>query len=190
MRRVVVLSGVLVAGCGVSSKWRDASPSHAKSGEDTAQHELDTDFGLCLNEIMPANRTVLYHDGGSTPDWVEIYNPTDVAVDLGGFSLSDDREDRFEHVLPAGLVVEAGEALVLHAVGDDDTGHTLAADELPFRLSSEGGEVAFFEPDGDGQVMVYGSITPDFSIARQTDCCTGEGCLAHVFRGTPGLSNE
>lgn len=183
-------TSVTAAGCSLSMPWRGpaASPSSAK--DDTGQHPLDVDHGICLNELMPANRSVLLRDDGSSPDWIELFNPTEVDVDLGRFGLSDDREDRAEHLLPAGLVLPAGEALVLYAVGDDDTGTVLAEDELPFRLSAEGGEVVLFEPDGDGQVVVYGAVEQDFSIARSTDCCTGEGCLTHRFRGSPGKSND
>ncbi len=165
------------------------SRSLGDSGDD-ATHPLDTDWGLCLNEVMAANRSVIRRDDGSTPDWIEIFNPSDEDISLGGFTVSDDREDRFEHVLSDELVVPAGFGLVLYAVGDDDSGVELDADELPFRLSSTGGEVAFFEPDGDGQVIAYGALSSDFSIIRTTDCCTGEGCLDHQFRGSPGFSND
>lgn len=187
---LLLLSLALGPGCSLEVPWRAQVAPPVAAKDDTGQHPLDVDHGVCLNELMPANRSVLVRDDGSSPDWLELFNPTEQDVDLGRFALSDSREDRTEHLLPEGLVLPAGEALVLYAVGDDDTGVTLAEDELPFRLSAAGGEVALFEPDGDGQVVVYGAVEQDFSIARSTDCCTGEGCLTHRFRGTPGASND
>lgn len=136
---------------------------------------------LCINEFMPANDAAWQDALGLTPDWIELHNPTDAAVALAGWTLSDDEADPGRG--PLSGVLAPGGFLFLRA--DGGTG----ADQLPFRLSADGGQVALFAPDGRGQVVTHGAVTPDFSVARVTDCCVGDGCLGFSFRGTPGYGN-
>lgn len=50
--------------------------------------------GIVINEILANNATQTEPDG-STPDWVELYNPSANPVDLGGMSLSDATGNRW-----------------------------------------------------------------------------------------------
>lgn len=136
---------------------------------------------LCINEFMPANDSAWRDALGAAPDWIELHNPTAAAVDLTGWTLSDD-EAQPDRARLSGVLEPGGFRLL---VADGGTG----ADQLPFRLSADGGQVALFAPDGRGQVVTHGSVAPDFSVARVTDCCAGEGCLEFSFRGTPGYGN-
>ena len=140
---------------------------------------------LCVNEFMPDNEATLFDDAGETPDWIELHNPTAEDVDLDGWSMSDDR-DADRAPLAAGLTVPAGGFLLLYADGDEDAG----PDHLDFSLDADGGDVALYAPDGRGLVVGYGLIEEDFSAARVTDCCEGEGCWSFDFRGTPGATND
>jgi len=44
---------------------------------------------VVVNEILTRNRLVLQDEDGDSSDWIELYNPTDRAVDLSGFGLTD-----------------------------------------------------------------------------------------------------
>lgn len=46
-----------------------------------------TAAGLTINEVMPDNRKLIL---GCELDWVELYNPEEMAVDLDGYYLTDD----------------------------------------------------------------------------------------------------
>ena len=46
-----------------------------------------------LNEIVSSNGDNLYDEDGDTPDWIEIYNPTNGLIDLMGFGITDDAND-------------------------------------------------------------------------------------------------
>ncbi|MCK6502208.1 lamin tail domain-containing protein [Myxococcota bacterium] len=140
---------------------------------------------LCINELMPANRAALLGEDGSAPDWIELFNPTEADLSLSGWTISDDREALDRHALSGDLVVPAGGALLLYADEATEAGPA----HLPFKLSEDGEEVALFDPEGDATVLVFGKVYDDFAVARATDCCTGEGCLQHVFRGSPGVAN-
>jgi hypothetical protein len=169
-----------------------AQPRGDEGTEETAETEQTEDTGtgpvsapeplpLCINEFMPDNVSAWRDDLGAAPDWIELHNPTDAAVDLSGWTLSDDAAQPDKGRLSGALA--PGGFLLLRADDRPGDGH------LPFRLSADGGDVALFAPDGRGQVVSYGVVGQDFSVARLTDCCSGDGCLDFSFRGTPGYGN-
>ncbi len=177
----------------------------SSDSSDTAD-SVDTDTSddplpLCINEFMPDNASSAYDGDGLAEDWIELHNPGTVDIDLTGWALTDDPENPNKSELPSGVLPAGGYAL-FWAVGDppsdtadtggsDDTAEAeLPADHLSFRLSSDGGAVGVFAPDGRGSVIRYGAVEEDYSVARATNCCTGEGCLGFDFRGSPGYSNE
>ena len=76
---------------------------------------------VVINEFSAANYTD-FNTGGEFEDWVELYNPTGAAIDIGGYFLSDlDNElDKFE--IPNGTTVPANGYLVVLCSGmfDED----------------------------------------------------------------------
>jgi len=132
---------------------------------------------LCINEWMPKNDAALVDEGGLTPDWIELHNPGSAAVDLAGWSLTDDGDK--PGLGPLQGTLDPGGFALFHADGS----------ELPFALSGDGGEVGLFAPDGRGSVVRYGAVASDFSVARVPDCCSGDACFDFDFRGTPGATN-
>ena len=46
-----------------------------------------------ISEVVAANDNSLRDDFGDSPDWIEIHNPSDAQLDLGGWGLSDDLSD-------------------------------------------------------------------------------------------------
>ncbi len=187
----MLLLGLLLA-CGADS------PRGTPAASTAPRARRGEPIGLCINEVMPGNRAALFDDQGRSTDWIELHNPTDAAVSLEGWSISDDREQGDAHVFGPGLAIEPGGFLLLWARGGDgdDSGGEGSTDPtvLPFQLDGGGEEVALFDPDGDGSVVAYGAVLDDFSLARRTDCCVpvdGEAsCWTHSFRGTPGSTND
>ena len=152
---------------------------------DTGPYDVPDDPGpiaICINEFMPANDSVWIEDDGGTPDWVELHNPTATEISLSGWQLAEGADD--PTVSPLSGVIEGGGFRFFLA--DESDGD----DRLAFRLSSDGGVLGLFAPDGRGQRIAFGAVEEDFSIARRSDCCVDADCLEHVFRGTPGYGNE
>lgn len=62
------------------------------------QGKMDTPEGqaeigqLILNEVMASNKSVFPDENGEYPDWIEVYNPGDTAIDLSNYGLSDDEQ--------------------------------------------------------------------------------------------------
>jgi hypothetical protein len=144
---------------------------------------LQSDSGLLINEIMAANSsTVVDPDYGSFADWIEIFNPGQTAVDLSGYTLTDDIRDPVKWSIPAGTLLPAGGYLLFWADGRDQGLHS------NFRLSRDGEEVALYNPDGLLVDWVrFGDQTADGSYGRSTD---GAPEWAFFQQPTPGHMNE
>lgn len=140
---------------------------------------------LCINEFMPGNASVVADETGAFPDWIELHNPGSVAVSLDGWAVGDQPNERPKTKVPDGLGVAPGGFVLLWADGLTD----LAGAHLAATLASAGGTVTLYAPDGRGSEVTYAEVPPDFSVARVTDCCEGEGCFSTPFHGTPGGTN-
>ena len=71
-----------------------------------------------INEVMSSNQTSVRDEDGDTPDWIEIYNPGDVSIDLTGYGLSDRPDNPYKWVLPS-ITLEAEEHMLVFASGKD-----------------------------------------------------------------------
>lgn len=114
---------------------------------------------------------------GSTPDFIEVFNPTGEPVDVAGYTLSDD-DDTHVYTFPAGMVIDPLEYVV---VADDGT-----ATGLGFGLGS-GDSARLFDPAG-GLVDSYAWT----AHATQTygRCPDGSGDFADTLEPTPGGQNR
>ena len=83
----------------------------------SAQPQADVPL---INEVMAANRSVLADEDGDYSDWIEIYNPGTQAINLSGWSLSDDPEQPDKWPFPD-RTLAGGEYLVVFASGKHRT---------------------------------------------------------------------
>ena len=99
-----------------------------------------------INEFMARNQTTLPDGDGDYEDWIELHNPTNAAVDLAGWTLTDDVEEPSRWAFPS-VSLAAGEYLVVFASGKD---RNEANGELHtnFSLSTDGEYLALARPDG------------------------------------------
>ncbi|NQV14185.1 CotH kinase family protein, partial [bacterium] len=67
---------------------------------------------LTINEVVSSNDGSLFDEDGDTPDWVEIFNPTDATVDLTGYGLSDDLADPHKWIFEMGALGSGDYTLV------------------------------------------------------------------------------
>jgi len=124
-----------------------------------AQEEPTRGDTLLISEFMASNGSrlplgpgdLLDADGDSS-DWIEIYNATGEAIDIGGWRLTDDRGDLAKWRFPDGVTVEPGEFLVVFASGKDRGGAELHTN---FRLDADGSYLALVHSDGATVVHEY-----------------------------------
>ena len=72
-----------------------------------------------ITEFVSKNQASLLDDDGEPSDWIELYNPHDVAIDLGGFHLTDRKSDTRQWSFPKGTVLQPATYLVVFASGKD-----------------------------------------------------------------------
>ena len=118
---------------------------------------------IVINEFQADNETTITDQDGEYDDWIELYNNTNVAIDLSGYFLSDDQSDLTLWEFPQGTSIAANGYLIVWA--DKDLTQTgLHAD---FKLSSSGETI--FLSDNAGTLIdqvAFGSQTTDFTMAR------------------------
>ncbi len=100
---------------------------------------------LVINEFMADNDTILADVDGDYSDWIEIHNPTDRAVDLDGWHLTDAAGELTKWEFPARSILP-GEFLLVFA-SDKDRTDPDAELHTNFKLGSSE-YLALVEPDG------------------------------------------
>lgn len=139
-------------------------------------------YKITINEFMADNVETVADETGSFDDWIELYNYGDEAVDLTGFTLSDDLSQPGRHTMGA-VTIEAGEYLLLWADGTPDEGER----HLVFALEKNGEEIGLFDPTGRPLTqLVFEAQVTDWAAARETDA---SDTWVLTETPTPGASN-
>jgi hypothetical protein len=136
-----------------------------------------------LNEVMPSNSDNCRDEAGEHDDWVELYNTSDVTVELGGYSLTDDTSLPRLSAIPDGLIIAARGTLLFWADGTPGQGKT----HLIFKLNSAAEEVVLYDPQAR-QVDLYRwtDAQSNVSFARVPD---GTGNWVNCRNPTCGEPN-
>lgn len=134
---------------------------------------------LVINEFCASNSNVIADEDGEYDDWVELYNNGDTAINLLGYTLSDDVDELNKWSFP-NLSIGAGEYLLVWADSDDGALHA------SFKLSS-GGESIYLSRNGevvDG--ITFGGQTTDITYGRYPN---GTGSFT-LMEATPNAIND
>ncbi len=115
---------------------------------------------VVINEFSASNYTD-FNTGGEFEDWVELYNPTGAAIDIGGFFLSDleGELDKFE--IPAGTMVPANGFLVVLCSG--------MFDENPYAFGYLNTNYKVIQAHDEGFYFSDPGLTPISAFKFNTD---------------------
>jgi hypothetical protein len=145
---------------------------------------------LFINEIMSSNTSTISDENGYFGDWIEIYNPGNVAVDLAGMYISDDNTNPTKYQFPTGssaTVIPAGGFKLIWADDSTQSGPL----HLNFKLSSTSGEFIGLYYQGSELILVdsvtFPPQTDNVSYGRQTD---GNTPWISFAAATPNASNQ
>jgi regulation of enolase protein 1 (concanavalin A-like superfamily) len=145
---------------------------------------------VTINEFMAGNTlTIADPADGHFDDWFELYNAGTNAVDLTGYTLTDNLTNANQFTIPPGYVIPPGEFLLVWA--DNDTKQNLPANadlHTNFKLALAGEQLGLFAPDGtlvDG--IAFGAQSNDISMGRFPD--GSEPPLVFMESTTPRLPN-
>ncbi len=144
-----------------------------------------TPFPVVVNEVI-ANAS------GTNGDAIELYNLSDASINLGGWYLSDSKNDLAKYALPADTVVPPGGYLVIpesefnpnpSAPGPDDFGLSgTYGDDVWLTIATAAGDVQYFVDDVHFDATLVGE-----SLSRVPD---GVGPLSPVDVRTLGCENQ
>ena len=139
---------------------------------------------LRINEFMALNQSTLTDEDGEYSDWIEIYNPTAGAINLFGWSLTDNRLLPQKWTFPS-ITLNPGGYLILFASGKD---RSIAGSELHtnFKISGDGEYLALFNPG----LTAVTEFSPAFP-PQQADVSYGyyENTFVSFADPTPGADN-
>jgi len=160
-----------------------AGPASAQPDPDDDPNEYenpDVFTTPVISEFMASNGSKvplaeggLLDEDGESSDWIEIYNPTDQAVHLGGWYLTNDAGNLEQWKFPNGVAINPGQFLVVFASGKN---RAAAGAELhtSFSLNIDGEYLALVQSDG---VTIAHEYSPKYP-RQLTDVSYGMGQYA------------
>lgn len=144
--------------------------------------------GVRINEFVAANVNGIVDENGENQDWIELHNPTALAVNLDGWSLTDDETYPDKWIFPARTLAPGG-YLVIFCSGKDRRGLTGNL-HTNFKLSGPGGEyLALFNSQSPRQTAsIFSPVYPD----QRNDYSYGvdsQGVWRYYASPTPNAAN-
>jgi hypothetical protein len=118
---------------------------------------------VVINEFLAGNVNGLKDEQGEYQDWIELHNNGADAVDLSGWSLTDDRGKPEKWIFPS-RSLKPGQYLVVFASGKNKGATGSARMHTNFRLNLSGEYLALFKP-GNPRVSTT-EISPKFPEQR------------------------
>lgn len=163
------------------STWRASAKIH---GSPNANDPAVTSPKILINEVMA-------NSGSGQPDFIELYNPTAAAVNIGGWYLTDNPEKPNKYKIPANTTIAAGG--YLHFT--EDAFNADSTSESCFGLNAHGEDVFVFEASSEGTLTGYssgfsfGEVDGGTSFGRHTNSA-GETHFVPLATPTPGAQNS
>ena len=138
----------------------------------TAIFEIDpnyvTPIPIVINEIQAWNSSTVFDENFEYDDWIELYNPNDVDIDITGYYLTDDENDLKKYAIKDNTtIIPANDWMVFWADGETGQGQN----HTNFKLNKEGDFVALIAPDGITILdsIRFGAQLEDYSYGRLAD---------------------
>ena len=144
---------------------------------------------LKINEFMASNgATIQSPDTANFPDWIEIYNPTDLAIDVAGYFVTDDSLNLTKRKIPTGssaTIIPSKSFKLIWCINAAYLGPLY----VNLGLSSTAGEfIGLVKPDTTLMDFYrFGPQTQDVSEGRIPN---GSGAWTVLPTPTPGSSNN
>jgi hypothetical protein len=144
---------------------------------------------LIISEFVAVNSTGLTDKDGDFSDWIELYNRGSQAVNLSGWSLTDDPQQLEKWRFP-NISLGSHQYLVVFASGkDEQSDHPRAELHTNFRLNRDGEFLGLYnvlESKLMDSATQYPEQLSDVSYGRLDN----EMAFKYLARPTPGAAND
>lgn len=139
---------------------------------------------VVINEVCSSNDFVIFDEDGEAPDWVELYNIGNTAVNLEGWFLSDKLDEPQKWTFPSKSIAP-GEFLLIFASGKDKSDTYL---HTSFKLSKDGEYITLIDAS---ETLIDKHFIPDLITDMSFGRLLDGGDEWRYFQTTsPGISNE
>jgi len=120
---------------------------------------------IVINEFMASNTgSVVDPDFNESADWIELYNAGPSDVNIGGYWLTDNFNNKQKWQIPAGTSINSHGFIIIWADSRNTGLHT------SFNISASGEELAIFNQAGNLiDSISFGLQEPNISMGRKTD---------------------
>jgi hypothetical protein len=165
--------------------WRSSAYADGSPGSD--------DRDIIPNPGTIVFNEVLAHAHAEAPDWIELHNTTAATIDIGGWFLSDSKDDIFKYKIANGTTIGPNGYLVLYEDLNFGNENDPATYE-PFALS-ENGERLYLSSTknsvltGYREVEDFGASETGVSFGRYYKSSTGNYNFVAMDENTPGSAN-
>ncbi|MCD4732538.1 MAG: CotH kinase family protein [Bacteroidales bacterium] len=142
---------------------------------------------LYINELLADNESVIADEFGDYDDWIELYNKSEIPIDVGGMYISDNNNSlyRIPQTNSALTTIPWGGFLLLWADDEIEEGEL----HLNFKLSKQEDRIDLYMPNGFTKVdsIIFYEQEEDISFGRITD---GTDQWITFSTPTPNASNS
>lgn len=142
-------------------------------------------MNLVINEVCSSNKTSYADSTGASPDWVEIYNPNEISLDLSGIGLSDGTKNKYKLAFPKNSIIPANGYVIVCC--DNALVSVEGEYHANFKISASGETIYLTHP-------LYGQIDSVDVPELETDVCFGRYANGSdnfsYLTPTPGSDNN
>ncbi|MFT5122769.1 MAG: hypothetical protein ACI97B_001401 [Verrucomicrobiales bacterium] len=145
-------------------------------------------FDLVITEFMASNDSGLEDGDGASSDWIEVYNPNGIAVDMAGWRLTDSTLST-KWIAPM-IILPARGYVILFASGQTTNTYVDGAGyhHTNFKLDADGEYLALLNPSGT-TVQAYAPMFPPQEVDFSYGTAAG-GAVGYFADPTPGTAND
>ncbi|MBN2594520.1 MAG: lamin tail domain-containing protein, partial [Sedimentisphaerales bacterium] len=174
--------------------WRPSAYAGGSPGQDDS-NILPNPGAIVINEVLA-------HSHADASDWIELYNTTNATINIGGWFLSDSKDNLFKYEIASGTTISPNGYLVFYEdlnFGNPSAGSGQAVSDPgchePFALS-ENGEYLYISSAQNGVLTGYrnvedfGASETGVSFGRYYKSSTGNYNFAAMEESTPGSANS
>jgi hypothetical protein len=121
---------------------------------------------VVINELMASNIKTITDPKGQFDDWIELFNKSTTDVDMSGWFISDNPDNRSKWKFPVGTKIPANGYLIVWA-DEDSSQNTATSFHANFKLSASGESVLLCNKDTTiVDQILFGLQKADVSFAR------------------------
>ncbi|MDA3881917.1 MAG: Ig-like domain-containing protein [Bacteroidales bacterium] len=165
-------------------------PTPDASNQIQSTAEID---GLVITECMAKNAQTITEETGGYADWIEIYNSTDEAINIGGLFVTNDLGDLNKYMIPANqpslTTIQPSEYYILWA----DEQIAINPNHVGFKLKAEFGDIAIVQLRGSENYIIdqvsYANQGEDIAYGRFPSTTSGFRYLPTPTPGDPNSNN-